>query len=555
MLLTLFLRRSLENPATSLSDPAEWMYEAFGARNAAGVSVNAKSALGVSCVWRAINIIANKVGALPLDIYRKGEDLGNDRRKDDRHPAFYLMRQQPNSAMTAMIFRQVMQSHALLYGNGYAFIDRDGNATPIGLVPIHPRNVCPRVKGNVLAYEVTVDGLTFVWPQDSILHIRGLGECGISGYGVLGLAAKSLGRAIAVQEYAGGFFERGASPAAVLTHPGRLSEMAKKGIKDGMRQEWEGLQRAHRTVLLEEGMKLEKLSLSPEESQMLEAAKFTPNDVSNWWGIPPHLLGSEGGRSYASIEQENKSLLDNTLDPWLITWEQECDRKLLTESEQRRRSRYFEFNRSALERADMTARFNGYTQALNAGWITRNEVRAMENLNSVPDGDVIFAPMNMAPLDRLIAGNQEPDEEEDPAEDLPDENPDDDQDDELARADLVAVHRDMLATTVRRMARRVVSGLKVLARKNPDVLSARSLQWDVIREALEEHVRAAHAIGVARDETAQSLCDRFVETAEQYCREHGVQRFEAASDAFELFAANQLVEVMYGAESEKAACG
>ncbi len=74
-----------------------------------------------------------------------------------------------------------------------------------------------------------------------------------------------------------------------------------------------------------------------------------------------------------------------TLEPWIVRTEQELNRKLLT-SEERAAGYYFKHNVNALLRADPQSRAQFYTAALSkaTGWMQRDEVRALEDLN--PDG-------------------------------------------------------------------------------------------------------------------------------------------------------------------------
>jgi hypothetical protein len=115
---------------------------------------------------------------------------------------------------------------------------------------------------------------------------------------------------------------------------------------------------------------------------------YSVKDVANLFGVPPHKLGDSSRTAYNSLEAENQAYLDESLDPWLVKWEEECWDKLLTEEEKDADSHFVEFLRAALVRADLNARANYYQKALGgAPWLEINEVRAIESLNWIDGGD------------------------------------------------------------------------------------------------------------------------------------------------------------------------
>lgn len=147
-----------------------------------------------------------------------------------------------------------------------------------------------------------------------------------------------------------------------------------------------GLTQAHRTAILEEGMKLNAFSVTPADAELLKEREFEIREVAAWFGVPAHKLGDTTRTSFASLEQENQSYLNQSLDPWLVKFEMQARDKLLTERQKQADSHVVEFLRAALVQVDMTARFAGYSSGLNAGWMNVDEVRERENLNPLPDG-------------------------------------------------------------------------------------------------------------------------------------------------------------------------
>jgi HK97 family phage portal protein len=165
--------------------------------SAAGKVVNERSALQNSAVYACIRILSEAVAGLPLHVYQYTPDGGKERVPE--HPLYLLLHDEPNPEMTSFVFREVLMSHLLLYGNAYAQIIRDGRAYPIALYPLPPTSMTvERAGGGALVYTYTGDsGKKTKLKRENILHIPGLGYDGILGYSPIALAKQAIGTAIA----------------------------------------------------------------------------------------------------------------------------------------------------------------------------------------------------------------------------------------------------------------------------------------------------------------------------------------------------------------------
>lgn len=496
-------KRTLENPSTSLSAPDEWLYEALGAsRTTSGVRVNRKTALTYAAVWRATNLISRDVGKLPLVIYKRLDPRGRER--DARHPAYRLLRTAPNEYMTAIVFRMTMQAHALLNGNAYAYIERRGDGKPVSLLPIDPAVVTPVRLNGELIYVVKVGGSDRRVDPSSMLHIRGLSYDGLEGYSVIEYARDSFGMGLALREYGARFFANDATPGLAFQHPGRLSETAAKGLLENLDKMSRGLERKHRVILLQEGMKLDQFQVKATDAQLLESRGFEIREIANWFGVPPHKLGDPGRTAYASLEQENQSYLDDALDGWLVNWEQECAVKLLSEQEQVDDTHVVEFMRNALVRADIKARFEAYNIGRQMGVLSADDIRDMENMNPLPDGQgaTYLVPLNMQSATALL-GDPEADTTDEPAPaDAPAEPADAVDLKEAARAEALAVATRMMRTIVERVEKSAERGKVRLL----DALVASVPNYrDRAIDALLTPLSLAAGRSVAKDNIRQSV--------------------------------------------------
>jgi hypothetical protein len=229
-----------------------------------------------------------------------------------------------------------------------------------------------------------------------VLHIAGPGFDGVTGYSVVKMARESIGLGMACEQFGAGLFGSGARPSGMLEHPGRLSDDARGRLRGDWERLHAGIDNAHRVAILEEGMKWTPTSIPPDDAQFLQTRKFQIEEVARWFNIPPSKLRDTGGVSYSSLEQENIAFLSETLRPWLIRLEQEFRRKLLLPESS---ELYCEHSVEGLLRTDLSARYAAYAVGRNWGWLSVNEIRALENLEPVAGGDVYLQPLNMQPLD------------------------------------------------------------------------------------------------------------------------------------------------------------
>lgn len=407
-------RSSLENPNTPLSDPDAWVYDVLGGgRSDGGVTVNRDAALGYPAVWRAVNLISRDVAKLPVYVYRR---VGEGKERATEHPAYRLLRREPNESMTGHTFRQTLQAHLLMDGNAYAFIERDGAARPRALLPLMPDAVTPvRVGGRLWYVWRSSSGEQRRLKAEDVLHVKGLGYDGLVGYNPIAYYRESIGMGLAARKFGAVYFKNAATPKVVLQHPGKLKREAAERLRDDWQRMHAGLDAVHRTAILEEGLEAKVLSFDAESSQLLETRQFEIREIANLFGVPPHKLGDSARTSYASLEMENQSYLDDALDPWLVAWEEECWAKLLTEAEKRADSHSVEFLRQALIRADLSTRFSAYSTAVQGGWMSRDEVRARESMNPIPDGAgrAYYIPENVKTTDEIDSDDQPEGDEED----------------------------------------------------------------------------------------------------------------------------------------------
>ncbi|AMV20419.1 phage portal protein [Planctomyces sp. SH-PL14] len=398
------LRNSLENPALSLDDPKTWEENGLmGEPTSTGITVNQKTAMGYPALFRAISLISGDVGRLPFAVYRRLKDGGKEVDKD--HPAYVLLRRRANPFLLAMTFRETMTAHALLRGNGFAAIIRDGAGRPRELVILDPDVTYPvtltddTVGSSEIWYLTTVGTEPKKFRSRDVLHIRGLSHNGLCGIDVMSLMAEALSLGMATRKWVCKFFGNGTNVSGVLMVP----ENMKKEKVDNVQRNWEkaaeGLKNTGKVAMLHEGVKFLPLSSKPEEAAAVGLLENEVMTVSNITGVPPHKLGDKSRTSYNSLEIESQHYLDDCLDRWLCEWEAECAEKLLSPQELESESHFMEFNRNARLRMDATARWGSYDKGRATGVYSVNDINRIESRPTIgPEGDKRHIPANWTEL-------------------------------------------------------------------------------------------------------------------------------------------------------------
>ncbi len=364
----------------------------------AGVYVSPYLAENLSVVFACVQVISETVGMLPLHVYRKGE--GGDRIEDPLQPVAQIFAGDPNDRQTASEFIEMMTAHCLLRGNSYAEIVRDGRGAPVQLIPYHPDHVsCVRIpRTGRYAYDVSLpEGGTRRLLPEEMLHLKDRSDDGVVGKSRLARARETFGSSLATERYAAAMFRNGASMSGVLSHPEALGDEAADRLRKSFEQTYSGSEKAGKVAVLEEGLKWQQVSVSPDDAQMLESRKFSTVALARIFRVPPPVIGDFEGGNYSSIVEVGQWFYSHTIMPWLNKWERLIERTLF--SSLTRRQLEVEFDCDLLLRGDMLTRFQAYRIAREIGVYNANELRRFEKQNrrTDPAGEEYLAPSNMQP--------------------------------------------------------------------------------------------------------------------------------------------------------------
>jgi HK97 family phage portal protein len=394
----------------SLSDPKAWapmFWNLYGqSKTESGVDVTEDTASNLSSVYAAINIISKDISTLPIEL-RKKQSNGKRKIIND-HQSLYRLKYQANPLMPAVNYRETATSHILAWGNTYSEIVYNSVGQVQELWPITPDRVKVEYKNGTLIYWIKVDAENVPLPMDKVLHIAGLGYDGLRGYSVIRKAAESIGLSMGAEKFGARYFGANTNMGGAIKYPRAMGEKAQSNIKKSLAN-YTGSDASHRWMILEQGMEIEKLGFSPDESQFLQTRQFQVSEIARWFNLPPHKLKDLTRSTFSNIEEQEIEYVISCLVPWLTKIEQNYNIQLLTEKELRL-GYYFKHNVKGLLRGSSDKRADYYTKLFYLGAIKPNEIRALEDMEPIDsdNADKAYIQMNLMPLDDIDKAMEQP---------------------------------------------------------------------------------------------------------------------------------------------------
>ena len=354
-------------------------------------------AIGLSATWACVNLLAGTIASLPLMVYRTDRDGRRTVARD--HPLYFVLHDSPNFDQTAVDFWEFMCAAIELHGNAYARIEPRVGGGVGSLVPIRPDIMSVRRVNGGIAYSWSQDGVRQEARERDILHIRGPMGSALGGASTLSVCRGTFTGALDAQRAANSFYSRAAMPSGVLSTDKTLTADQRREAERLLQEKFAGALNAGRPMLLDNSLKWQQLTVSPEDAQMLETRKFSVEEICRVFGVPPHMIGhTENSTSWGTgLEQQTLGFQKFTLRRRLKRIEQALTKQLLTTAD-RIEGITIEFNLEGLLRGDSAGRASFYKSGLGDGWLTINEVRALENLPPVEGGDVPRVQMQNVPL-------------------------------------------------------------------------------------------------------------------------------------------------------------
>jgi HK97 family phage portal protein len=359
--------------------------------NQSGTVVNPETVFRVNAIFSAVSLISDTISTLPVDSYIRRDGARFAFRP---RPAWV---QQPDVDTTKEAFYGSLIVSMLLDGNGFVRVFRDGAGRVVNMTVLNPAKVEIR-KDKVGKVTYVYEGENKPLNKNELLHIPDVVRPGETrGISRVTALKDNFGLALALESYAARFFGQGASTQGIIEFPGNLTPEQAKQLVDGFDARHKGFRKSHKTGVLSGGAKYVNTSVENDKAQFIDSRRMAVEDVARAFNIPPHLLGLPGTNTYSSVEQNNIAFVTHTLRP--IVQKLESAFTPLMANEPGGTTAFIKFTLDGLLRGDANSRFTAYSTGLQAGYLTINDIRRLEDLPPVDGGEIIRVPLASVNID------------------------------------------------------------------------------------------------------------------------------------------------------------
>jgi HK97 family phage portal protein len=345
--------------------------------NLAGTVINSETAFQVNAIFSAVSLISDLVSTLPVDAFTTQD---GSRFPFRPKPSWV---DQPDVDLPRQAFYSSVVTSLLLDGNAFIRVFSNRKGEVVNLTVLNPTTV-DIVRNGIGRLQFNVAGEDKPLSSDDIIYIPDLLRPGqIRGTSRVVALKENFGLALALEKFAATFFGQGVSVNGIIEYPNNLTQEQADNLRNGFDARHSGWSRSARTGILSGGATFKPTQMDAQQSSVIESRHMAVEDVCRAFNVPAHLLGLPGTMSYASVEENNRSFLITTISP-MVNKIESAITPLMKRSPGGENA-YIKFNMDALLRANVQARTAAYSSGLQAGYLTINDVRRLEDLLPVDD--------------------------------------------------------------------------------------------------------------------------------------------------------------------------
>lgn len=381
-----WFQRNIWNPY-DLNGTSAWSNIFGNLDNYSEERVSERRAHGLATAYSCINVRAQTVSALPINIIR--EKKGGDKEVITDHAAYYPLVHEPNDYMTSANLFMTSMIHSDSWGNSIIGINRDGMMRPESFDLIQPDEWAVSVEKGKAFYKIRGE----TYSSRDVLHFRWFSYDGLMGISPIRLNQSTFGKAFKADRFS--TTSMGMKPPGILTYKGVLNPTQQAANQ----KSWKEDLAAGRTPVMSGDWDYKHIMISPGEAEYLGTEDMTDQRIAGIFRVPPVFLQNYQRATWKNAEESDLIFTKHTIVPIIRVIEQECNMKLFTEREKSTHS--FKFNLNGLLRGDSAARAAFYTAMRNVGGMDANEIRDKEDMNKYEGGDIKTLQSANCPADML----------------------------------------------------------------------------------------------------------------------------------------------------------
>jgi len=359
------------------------------------MSVDREVAMKYSAVFSCVRVLSETFATCPAQLYRKNKDGTREISTDLQ--IYDILHNQPNDEMAPFGFKESQMVSLNTGGNSVCLKLVNKYNDIVGLYPLEWQKLrMERKNGQLLYYyrDDSTQNIEKTYSRSEVFHVPGISFDGVIGLSPIEYMASAITLGLSYEKFGVKFYQNGANASGVFSFPGALGDVAYERLKKDLAKNYTGLANTGKPILLESGGTFNQLTIKPVDAQLLESKKFQLEDVARCYRVPLHLIQNLDKATNNNIEHQSLEFIMYTMLPWFKRYEENANAQLLKPKE-RKAGYYIEFKMDSLLRGDMATRSAAYAAGRQWGWLSVNDIRRLENMPPVDNGDIYLQPSNM----------------------------------------------------------------------------------------------------------------------------------------------------------------
>lgn len=353
------------------------------------ISIDRNTVLSNPVVYSVITRIAGDMAKMPAAVERFSEQAIWT--PDASRPDITRLLLKPNHYQTAAQFRENWILSKASRGNTYVLKQRGRDRTVTALYILDPSRVKPMVTDDSqVYYQLSSDNMSglpadVMVPASEIIHDRF--NClfhPLVGTSPIFAAAVAAAQGLAIQNNSAAFFGNQSRPSGILVAPGAISDENAKTLKEAWDTNFSG-ENAGKIAVLGDGLKYEKMTMSAEESQLVEQLKWTAEMICSVFHVPPYMIGLGQFPGHDNVDAVLSMYWSLCLQDYADGWERCLTDGLGLDDTQR-----IQMDEDALLRMNKTALYKSIAEGIRGGFLTPNEGRRKINRPPLDGGDTVY---------------------------------------------------------------------------------------------------------------------------------------------------------------------
>lgn len=368
-----------------------------------GNLVTEEEAMKVPAVAAAVELISSSIAQLPVYLYRINQQNEIERVPNDRRP--FLINDEPNELMNGHNLKKSSVRDYLFHGATYTKTEKFRNDfLALYRIPIKNASVT-KYRQNGYKETATINlqhdtgGEMHEFEPEELIRVLRNSEDGVTGEGILNTNSDIIRLALDEMNYSKGILKNGALPLGILNVQSKLTGKAINSLRESFQNIYGGAANSGKTIVLEDGVEYQSVSLNPNDLELTSSKKNTMSDICRIFNVPESMLNSDANK-YASNEQNNIYFLQHCLSPIITAIESAYNKSMLLESE-KREGYYFRFDVSEMLRTTEKEKVDAAVAGVRGGLYSINEGRRILDRHNIRDdyftwnlGSVYYNPEN-----------------------------------------------------------------------------------------------------------------------------------------------------------------